>query len=154
MAASSEGVTSSDMVGRMARLPWRILSEIEISSSLALWSNGTIVDGSVAVSGSESEVAGEDGFGEGSAAGVFVGVAATENWGRLEVGAAWAGIAGRSVSESEEWVVWWGVGAGARCSGFFVRGFDTRGPKATVFFRRTFPLRRVMVCSDEEMTSS
>ncbi len=108
------------------------------------------MEGPVEVSGSESEVAGDEACGVGSTAGVFVGVAAMENWGRLGGGAAGTTVTGGAVSESEEGVVcrgfvgwtWWGC--------FFFRGFDTRGPKATVFFRRTLPLRRLMVCSDEE----
>ncbi len=128
----------SDIVGRMAWLPLRILSEIEISSGLALWSSGITVEGPVEVSGSESDVAGDEACGEGSTAGsVFVGVAATENWGRLGGWATGAEAIGGSVSESEESVVCFGVGARWGCF-FFFWGFGTRGPKATVFLRVLF----------------
>ncbi len=58
------------------------------------------MEGPVEVSGLESEVAGDEACGDGSTAGVFVGVAATDKWGRLGGGAAGTATTGGAVSES------------------------------------------------------
>ncbi len=101
------------------------------------------------MSSSESEVAGEDGAGEGR----FEREAATEKREREDDdGPDGGGETG--TSESEETPGGGGsVGLSWRGFGCF-RGFETRGPKATVLLRSTLPLRRVFVCSEEDTISS